>query len=162
MVAPVSVPFWPYQAFFVYIEPLGALLGAVLAGFRPDDYLHDLLEPFVMADTTKTSTSAYAATAMLANLWLFFAVNEYLVLSGTRELKMWRRMITGLLVADCGHFVALGVYAGSEFFWQFWRWNALTYGHIAFAEVAAVMRVCFILGVGIDSKRNGRQNLKAA
>ena len=157
MVGPASVPFWPYKAFFVYIEPLGALLGAFLTGLRSDDYLNDLLAPFVLPET-KTSTPAYAALGLLANLWLLWSLNEYLVLSGTTELKTWRRLLTGLLVADIGHLVALGVYGGPELYWQFWRWNALGWGNIALAYFAASTRICFLLGLGIDTRKE-RQKL---
>ena len=155
MVAPASVPFWPYQAFFLYVEPISALAGAYYAAIRPDAYLHDLIAPYSAVPTPATPVPTYMALYQLANLYLLFALNEHLVLSSSTSITTWRRLLFGLLVADIGHLITMAP-AGYEVFWQFWRWNAMGWGSVAFVYAGATMRTCFLLGVGMSRSTKGK------
>jgi len=158
MATTASVPFFPYKLFFLYIEPISALAGAYYAAVLPNEYLNDLVSPYFTLPTTVSSTSApvYMSLYQLANLYFLFALNEHFVLSSTTSMTTWRRLLFGLLIADLGHLATMAP-AGAEVFWQFWRWNAMGWGSVAFVYVGATMRTCFLLGVGIkDGAKKGK------
>lgn len=161
-----------YRLFFLYIEPLSALLGAYYAAFKPSTYL-DLLStrPTLTSNLgsgsggesidTPTLTTLY----QLANLYLLFALNEHLVLSRSTSLKTWRTLLVGLLIADFGHLATMvpvarskGIRGMEEMFVEFWTWNAMEWGSVGFVYVGALMRVSFLVwtGTGVGgSKREG-------
>ncbi|KAG8165723.1 hypothetical protein KVR01_004275 [Diaporthe batatas] len=138
-----------YRLFFLYIEPISALVGAFYAHFRQDEYLlltHSASAPAPGAIPTGTSI----VLSQLANLYLLFTLNEALVLRSTSDLRVWKTVLFGLLVADLGHLwtvrqLGLDIYLP----WNFARWNAIDWGNIPFVYLGASMRAAFIFGVGM-------------
>jgi hypothetical protein len=96
--------------------------------------------------------------SQLANLYLLFAINEALVLRCTSDLKVWRTVLFGLLVADLGHLYSVKD-LGIEIYYEFWRWNAIDWGNLAFVYVGASMRCAFLSGVGLGSQK-GQEEAK--
>ena len=94
-----------YRLFFLYIEPVSALVGAYFAYFQPQTYLHLLTPNHSVA--ASTAPAHLVALYQLANLYLLFALNEHLVLSSTRARRTWRRLLLALLVADLGHLASM-------------------------------------------------------
>ncbi|POS71187.1 hypothetical protein DHEL01_v210417 [Diaporthe helianthi] len=140
----------PYRLFFLYIEPISALVGAFYAHFRQDEYL--LLTHAASAPSPGTAipTGTSIVLSQLANLYLLFTLNEALVLRSTSDLRVWKTVLFGLLVADLGHLwtvrqLGLGIYLP----WNFARWNAIDWGNIPFVYLGACMRAAFISGVGM-------------
>ena len=131
-----------YNIFFLYIEPLFAFLGACAAFFQPDKYLQLTHHPTAPKHGIPTATKI--VINQLANLYLFFAINEALVLRATKDLRVWRAVITGLLIADVGHLYSLHP-LGARFYWVVKAWNVLHWGNIPFVYVGALLRVCFLL-----------------
>jgi len=37
-------------------------------------------------------------------------------------------------------------------YWQFWKWNSMGWGNVAFVYVGVTMRMCFLLGVGVKEE----------
>lgn len=108
--------------------------------------------------------------AQLGNLYLLFALNEHFVLSSTPSLRVWKRLLACLLVADIGHLatVVFGM-PGSSFWdmrkldvlWQVAGWNAMMWGSVGFVHLGATMRICFLCDVGLqEAKRGQRKKLK--
>jgi len=97
--------------------------------------------------------------SQLANLYLFFALNEALVLRSTNDKGVWRTVLSCLLVADLGHLWACRELGGSAnvagewfgYFWRVWEWNAMGWGNVGFVYLGMVMRVAFLMGVGMGS-----------
>ena len=137
-----------YRLFFLIIEPVSVLVGAYFAHFRPLDYLtlsHAVSAPD-SAEAIPLSTRI--VLSQLANLYLFFAINEGLVLRSTGDLKVWRAVLFCLLVGDIGHLytvreLGIGVYYGVS------GWNAIDWGNVPFVYLGAAMRVAFLAGVGL-------------
>ena len=116
-----------YTAFFLVIDPISALVGAYFAHFRPLDYLqmtHAASAPSYAA-TIPVSTSV--VLSQLANLYLLFTINEALVLRSTSDLRVWRTVLFGLLMADFGHLYSLKA-LGSDVYWNVLKWNAMDWG----------------------------------
>lgn len=165
--SPPSVPFFPYKLFFLYIEPISALLGFYYAFFEQPLYLKLLSSPFQLSEyeiqaIIPTPTHTNIALTQLANLYLLFALNEHLVLSNSSSMTTWRTLLFGLLVADFGHLVSmlpLGVDAFAP--WKMLEWNAMTWGSVGFVYMGASMRMAFLAGLGIKKEESGEGRVKA-
>lgn len=156
-----AIPFFPYRLFFLYIEPISALLGAYYAAFKPNEYLRDLSLNVVPSSSSAASSSPLTTQTnmvllQLANLYLLFALNEHFVLSSTSSLVTWRRLLMGLLIADFGHLVTMAP-LGSEVFWSVWNWNAMVWGSVGFVYMGATMRLCFLSGIGLANATESRR-----
>ncbi|KAI4117417.1 MAG: hypothetical protein LQ345_002338 [Seirophora villosa] len=146
---PAVVPL-VYRIFFLYIEPLAAMLGAYYAFFEPRDYLR-LTDP---ASTPSVSLppSTTIVLGQLSNLYLLFAINEALVLRATSDIRVWRTLLFGLLIADLGHLYSVHP-LGLQMYWNVFRWNAIDWGNVAFVYAGASTRVLFLAGVGMSEAK---------
>lgn len=139
----------PYRLFFLFIEPVSALVGAYYAHFQQREYL--LLTDAASAPVLgPIPPGTSIVLSQLANLYLLFALNEALVLRATVDLRVWKTVLFVLLVADLGHLytvkaLGLDVYLP----WNFARWNAIDWGNIPFVYLGAAMRTAFLANVGL-------------
>ncbi|PIL37654.1 hypothetical protein GSI_01348 [Ganoderma sinense ZZ0214-1] len=139
-----------YRIFFLYLEPLTALVGASFATLAPAQYLAHLSPPPPSSFPSDPETGTLVAVYQLANLFLFCALSEALVLRSTASRRTWRALLGALLVADAGHLATLLPLA---------RAGGFVSGDAAFVYVAAGMRVAFLLGFGFKrpSTEAGRE-----
>ncbi len=144
-----------YRLFFLYIEPVSALVGSCYAGGLPAEYLAYLTASPSGADLTRTlspPTATLISLYQLSNLYLLFALNEALVLRSTASLRTWRVLLFCLLVADFGHLatmIPLALEKGwADVFGRFWAWDAMEWGSVGFVYAGASMRTAFLLGLG--------------
>ena len=149
-----SIPLY-YQSFFLWIEPLSALVGAYYAFFQQQTYLDLTHAP--SAPLAGISLSSQIVLNQLANLYLLFAINEGLVLRATSDLGVWRTLLLGLLVADFGHLYSVSL-VGPEIFWNVTRWNAMDWGNVGFVCVGACTRMAFLLGVGLPLRKRSKSS----
>jgi hypothetical protein len=140
-----------YRAFFLWIEPIATLAGAFYAWFKPQTYLdltHAVSAPGILGVPIGTEV----ALRQLANLYVAFAINEAFVLRATSDLKVWRALLSGLLVADFGHLYSCFP-LGFTTYYDVANWNKMAYGNYLFVYCGALTRTCFLLGVGLGSPR---------
>lgn len=142
----------PYLYFFLYIEPVSALVGAFFAFWQQQTYL-DLTDA---KSTSKDgiSISTEIVLKQLSNLYLFFAMNEALVLRSTSDLKVWRTLLFCLLVADFGHLYSVSA-LGSEIYWRASIWNSIDWGNVGFVYAGAIMRLAFLARIGVAEQSRG-------
>ncbi|KAI0643568.1 hypothetical protein C8Q79DRAFT_975651 [Trametes meyenii] len=148
-----AIPF-VYRLFFLYVEPVSAIVGAFYAGIKPMEYLAYLASSTAGAKLAQTpSTPTLISLYPRSNLYLLFVLNEHLVLSSTPSLRMWRTLLFGLLIADLGHLASMVTLAQekgfAEVFAYFWWWNAMEWGSVGFVYAGASMRTSFLLSVGL-------------
>ncbi|KAM7188597.1 NADP-dependent alcohol dehydrogenase 6 [Rhypophila sp. PSN 637] len=142
-----GVPFL-YRMFFLLLEPISALAGAYLAHLRKSDYLrltHAASSPDVIPLGTDVVLS------QLANLYLFFAMNEALILRATNDLRVWKRLIFCMLVADFGHLYSIRD-LGPQVYWNVASWNAMDWGNVFIVYLGALMRLAFLFNIGLGVK----------
>lgn len=145
-----------YRVFFLLIEPISALLGAYFCHLRQAHYL-ELLQhtpnghPPSHADSSMT-TATSVALSQLSNMYFFFAINEALVLRSTWDLRVWKTVLTVLLLADFGHLYSMKE-LGLSIFYDVSRWNASDLGNIPFVYAGATMRMCFLAGIGLGERQ---------
>ncbi|KAH8815890.1 hypothetical protein F5884DRAFT_199539 [Xylogone sp. PMI_703] len=151
-----------YSLFFLSVEPLSALLGAYYAHFLPHTYLA-LTDASSAPPSTSSSALPLATSTVLsqlANLYLLFALNEALVLRCSSDLRVWRTLLFGLLVADFGHLYSVRELkgglstGGGRVYWDVTSWNAMDWGNVGFVYLGATMRVCFLLGIGMGGRKS--------
>ncbi|KAL1985518.1 hypothetical protein VTN96DRAFT_7848 [Rasamsonia emersonii] len=146
-----------YRVFFLYVEPFFICLGALYAGAWPTTYLRltDTLSA-PLADSAALPVGTHVALRQLANLYLLFAVNEALVLRATNDLRVWRTLLFGLLLADLGHLYSL-LPLGVGVFWEIHRWNQMDWGNVAFVYLGAASRIAFLAGLGVTASNWGKK-----
>jgi hypothetical protein len=143
-----------YRAFFLYLEPISTILGAYFAHVLPSTYLQLTHAASAPGEDAALPLSTKVVLSQLANLYFLFALNEGLVLRATHDIRVWRTLLFGLLVADFGHLYS--VYPlGIDKYWCFWLWNTIDWGNIAFVYAGAAMRISFLLGIGLPERHSG-------
>ncbi len=150
-----------YTAFFLFIEPISALVGAFFAHFRPLDYLQLTHASSAPSYSSTIPLSTTVVLSQLANLYLLFAINEALVLRASSDLRVWKTVLFGLLVADFGHLYSVKQ-LGSEVYWNALKWNAMGWGNVGFVYAGAAMRMMFLAGVGLKTESARKAAEKAA
>lgn len=143
-----------YRLFFLVIEPISALAGAYFCHLRQGEYLTLLHESSAPSGDVPLATSA--ALSQLANMYLFFALNEALVLRSTWDMRVWRTVLFGLLLGDIGHLYSHWA-LGSRIYWDVAGWNAADWGNVPFVYLGATMRICFLLGVGLGERKSAKK-----
>ena len=99
--------------------------------------------------------------AQLANLYFLFAINEALVLRSTSDLRVWKTLLFGLLIADVGHLYSVwGL--GTGVYWEFHRWSPIDWGNVGFVYAGALTRICFLCGLGMPSEKTVSNNKNEA
>ncbi|KAK0113004.1 hypothetical protein ONS95_014713 [Cadophora gregata] len=139
-----------YTAFFLIIEPISALVGAFYAHFRPLEYLQLTHTGSAPSWESTIPLSTSIVLSQLANLYLLFAINEALVLRSTSDLRVWKTVLFGLLLADFGHLYSVkGL--GAQIYWNALKWNRMDWGNVGFVYAGAAMRMLFLAGFGMDT-----------
>lgn len=149
-----------YRAFLLLIEPVFALFGAILAHFKPLNYLqltHGATAPLT-ASTIPLSTNI--VLSQLANLYLLFAFNEAVILRLTSDRRVWRTLLLGCLIADFGHLYSVSA-LGSDIYWKFTQWNIMDFGNVGFVYAGACLRIAFLCGIGLGVSTEERSKAKA-
>lgn len=140
-----------YRVFFLIIEPISALAGAVCAGLYPSQYLA-LTEQGPSASNVLLPQAVHVSLRQLANMYLLFALNEALILRITADRRVWTVLLVNLLIADIGHLYSVAP-LGPAIYYDVTRWNAMDWGNIAFVYLGMTSRICFLAGWGIKVKR---------
>ena len=137
-----------YRIFFLTIEPISALVGAYFAHFQPQTYIQLTHASSAPRDAIPLGTRI--VLTQLANLYFLFAINEAFVLRSTSDLRVWRALLFGLLVADLGHLYSVwGL--GTGVYWKVQEWSAMDWGNVGFVYAGALMRITFLFGFGVPS-----------
>ncbi|KAH6985531.1 hypothetical protein EDB80DRAFT_822395 [Ilyonectria destructans] len=127
----LNFPF-AYRALFLYFEPVGAFVGALLLHFRPASFLN------AMAPAAKYAPDNQIIYDQLAATYILFAFNEAIILRTTNDLRVWRGILIGILVCDAIHLF------GNPRTWRPEDWVNL----VSLWGQAAV-RLTFVAGVGL-------------
>lgn len=140
--SPPNIPF-AYGALFLYVEPILALFGTFLSHFNPKLFLNTMSPSAVYAPSNQVVYDQVAATYAL------FAFNELVVLRVTNDIRVWKAILTGILICDAIHLYASYLALGPAAFWdpRLWRWeDAINLGTL---WGQGVFRVAFLLDVGL-------------
>lgn len=149
-----------YRAAFLLIEPVFALSGAVVAHFKPLDYLQLTHEASAPMTTASIPLSTHIVLAQLANLYLLFAFNEAFILRSTSDMRVWRTVLLGMLIADFGHLYSVSA-LGPDIYWKATQWNVMDFGNVGFVYAGACLRIAFLCGTGLSVPPDGQRKAGA-
>lgn len=135
-----------YRVFFLYVEPLFALLGAIYAGIYPTQYFTLTDRPPSALDFLPLAT--HVVLRQLANMYLLFTLNEAVILRVTSDIRVWRALLFNLLVADLGHLYSVWP-LGHAVYWDVFHWNEMDWGNVPFVYLGMISRMAFLTGLGI-------------
>ena len=141
-----------YRLFFLWIEPLSTVVGAYWAHFLPTTYIQLTHAASAPASDSLLPLSTRIVLSQLANLYFLFTLNEALVLRSTDDIRVWRTLLFGLLIADFGHLYSIYT-LGIDIYWSISKWNAIDWGNIAFVYAGALTRISFLLGIGLSKRQ---------
>jgi hypothetical protein len=136
-----------YRLVFLWLEPLSTFTGAVYAHFLQSHFL--TLTHAASAPGLSVPLSTSIVLSQLANMYLGLGLLEASVLRATSELKVWRTLLTIMLLADIGHLYSVAP-LGSWVYWDYRRWNSIDYGNVPVVYFLAITRSLFLLGVGLQ------------
>ena len=139
----LKVPF-AYRALFLYFEPVGAFLGALLLLFRPASFLN------AMAPAAKYATDNQIIYDQLAATYLLFAFNEAIIFRITNDLRVWRGILIGILVCDAIHLFGSWAALGGAVFWDPRTWRLEDWVNLVSLWGQAAVRLAFVAGVGLN------------
>lgn len=142
-----------YRLFLLYIEPVSTVVGAIYAHFFPLIYLQLTDAASAPSSPDSIPLGSRIVLSQLANLYLAFTLNEALVLRVTDDIRVWRTLLLGLLIADFGHLYSVSPH-GLEMYYRVWTWNAIDWGNLGFVYLGATTRICFLCGLGITQNRS--------
>ncbi|ATY60131.1 hypothetical protein A9K55_006184 [Cordyceps militaris] len=149
-----------YRVFFLFLEPISALVGAYFCQVRQARYLALLDGPSAAAATYATGApplGTSVALSQLANMYLFFALNEAVVLRSTSDLRVWKAVLAVMLLADLGHLYSMSA-LGPRIYYDVLGWNAGDWGNVPWVYGGATLRVCFLAGVGMGMKAPAKKS----
>ncbi|KAJ6788977.1 hypothetical protein PWT90_02573 [Aphanocladium album] len=139
-----------YRFFFLVLEPISALVGAYFCHLRQARYL-ELLDGPSAAAAGGPALGTSVAMSQLANMYLFFALNEAVVLRSTGDMRVWKAVLFVLLLADFGHLYSMKE-LGPQIYYNILGWNAGDLGNVPWVYAGATLRICFLAGVGMGTK----------
>ncbi|OLN95795.1 hypothetical protein CCHL11_02747 [Colletotrichum chlorophyti] len=138
-----------YQFIFITLEPIFALLGAVMALHAPHQYLAGMTR-----DAQPYAPSTQFLFTQLSGGWLFFAFTEAVVLRLFDDLNLWRVVCVGMLLSDAAYCHGTAQAVGG---WQMWLkiedWTVEDWAVLLSTAPMVLVRIFIVLGVGIRTPR---------
>jgi hypothetical protein len=141
-----------YRLLLLYIEPIAAFNGFILAHFFPQFYLSGMAPLSLPSDYAPSTQIIYS---QLASCYFLFAWNEAVVLRCTNDLRVWKAVVLGILICDVFHLYGTGVALG-EGFWTPLRWRPEDWVNLLMLVGPGSMRVGFLAGVGFGGREEGK------
>jgi len=130
------------------IEPLLAVLGALLTFRNPGEYISTMTRN----SATFTANTTFLYT-QLGGGWLYFAFNEAVVLRLFDDLRLWRILCIGMLFSDVAYCHGVAQAAGG---WAAWStlgsWAREDW--VVFWTTAPMVFVRILIVFGIGMKRD--------
>lgn len=144
MTALLYVPL-PYRLLLLWIEPLCAFNGALLCLFAPALFL----------DTFTTAPYRADHQIMfdqLAATYILFAFNQAIVLRMTNDLRVWKGIITGILICDVVHLYGAWNVMGTQAFLDPRLWRASEAVNFALLYGPGALRIAFLMELGVKTE----------
>jgi len=137
-----------YVVLLAYYEPLSALNGALIVHLWPQHY-YALNAMIPESDPAAAiSPATHMVLMQVAGLYVAWGLSEAIIFHRCKDMGTWKIFIASLLLSDLG--ILWSVHPlGWEAYWRLDRWNYIAGANFALCYSFFVLRVCFLLGVGI-------------
>ncbi|KAM0263142.1 hypothetical protein ACHAQJ_001295 [Trichoderma viride] len=137
-----GIPF-AYRALFLYFEPFAAFFGSLLLHFRPVTFLN------TMSPVAKYAPDNQVIYDQLAATYILFAFNEAVILRISNDLRVWKGILTGILVCDAIHLYGSWAALGGAVFWDPRVWRPEEWANLGTLWGQAAVRGAFLAGIGL-------------
>ena len=146
---------WPYTLFHLYLEPLFAFLGSLQAAFIPTQYLKVFTPrtyPSLSSNAQITRSVFQVPFDQVAACYVLFAWNEAITLRVARnDIRVWKAILGGIAVCDVLHLAGAYRAMGPEVFLNPALWRSEDWVNLLLLWPPLMMRVAFVLEVGVES-----------
>ena len=134
-----------YRLTFNFLEPFLAFAGALQIYFDAPTYLS-----IVHPDTTYYPSLQPLMTSILGG-WLIIVFYDAVTLRVlNRDVKLWRYILSAHLLSDIAYAFAVCEGIGAARFFNPMAWNSMDWFTIGTTIPPMVLKITFILGMGID------------
>ena len=133
-----------YRIIFLYIEPLAVTSGALQSFFTPAKFIHFLQPTPIAVPKELQIVFSYLSATYLLLAWM-----EAVVLRCTSDQEVWKMIQLGIFLSDVFHLYASVVALGLDRFCDPRKWRVEDRINLGLIAGNGVVRLMFILGVGI-------------
>ena len=133
-----------YRIIFLYVEPLAVTSGALQSFFTPAKFIHFLQPTPIAVPKELQIVFSYLSATYLLLAWM-----EAVVLRCTSDQEVWRMIQLGIFLSDVFHLYASVVALGLDRFCDPRKWRVEDRINLGLIAGNGVVRLMFILGVGI-------------
>ena len=142
-----------YRLTFNYFEPFMAFAGAMQLHFDAPTYL-SIANPNI----TYYQSIQPLFTSIMGG-WLMLAFNDAVTLRVfSRDVKVWWFIIATHLISDIAYSAAVCQDIGLVRFFNPMLWNGMDWFTIGTTIPPMVLKVAFLLGIGVDSTENAAKS----
>jgi hypothetical protein len=136
-----------YRVFFTSIDPLIGLSGAYVNFFDPDTLITSVFPSDL--PYTKITPSHTLILHQMGGCFIMMPFLMVFMLRATSDIKVWKFFEAGILITDFGLFFSLwkGLEVQNRLGLEILRWEE--WGTIAITGFVTIVRILFILGVGL-------------
>lgn len=128
-----------------------ALNGAKLLWCTPDAY-HEY-----MPTTSAWSPKSQIVYDQLAATYMLFAFNQAVTLRVVHDVYIWKVLLFGMALSDAAHVYSIWAEIGTEAMLSPGRWRSHDWVTMVSTVGPLIMRLAFVLGVGLGSGRRERK-----
>ena len=147
---------WIYRLTFTIIEPFMAFMGVCQIHFDPASYLA-IANPNVVY----VSTMQPLLTSILGG-WLVILFNDLVTLRVfSWNVKLWRLVLSAHLLSDVAYSYAVYQDMGTARFLSPWVWSKVDWLTLGTTIPPMVLKIAFLLGVGVDVSGEAYENASA-
>lgn len=131
-----------YRIFFLYMEPVMAFNGAILCHWYPTIFLN------TMSATAKYAPSNQVIYDQLAATYVLFSFNQAVLLRTSKDLKVWKTVLVGILLCDFIHLYSMWCVMGTQVFLSPQLWRSEDWVNLVLLYGPVVLRSSFLAEVG--------------
>jgi hypothetical protein len=144
-----------YRITFNIFEPFMAFAGALQIHFDAPSYL-SIANPNVTYDP-----SLQPLMSSILGGWLIIVFNDVITLRVySRDVTLWRYILSAHLLSDMAYCYAICQDIGVARFFNPLVWNSMDWFMMVMTIPPMVLKVTYILGVGVDFSRRERDKVE--
>jgi hypothetical protein len=146
---------WIYRACFHYFEPFLALAGSIHVTFDAPGYLA------IANPNVKYNKSLKPLFTSIMGGWLIVAFHDAVTLRAfSRDTKVWWYILFAHFISDLAYAYAVCQDLGAERFFNPMIWNVWDWLTIGTTIPPMVLKVGFLLGIGVNTTERNENILK--
>lgn len=146
-----------YRAYFLWFEPLIALLGALGATFLDAKPVLVGITPISMLAAASAPITPFTRALLdqLCAFWFLVAFNQAVILRVTQDLRVWKALLLGMALCDAAHICSL-VSTDMDAFVNVTAWRGSDWLNNGTLFAGLILRTMFLLGAPLRDSKDKR------